>query len=163
MGILLGRQAERPLPGGRGSVTGGRGGECGRKAGSGLDHQGRDSVFGAAIDAGSEGDGGEGAPGEMRRERCSIALRDEAIYDLLMPTISVKLADELLTRLTEQAKARRVTKSWLIREGLVRVLSEQAADRTPSCYDLASDLAGAIKGLPKDLATNPKYMEGFGR
>ncbi len=79
-----------------------------------------------------------------------------------MPTISFKLPDDLLTRLTEQAKARRVTKSWLIREGLVRMLSEQTSDRTPSCYDLASDLAGAIQGLPEDLAINPKYMEGFG-
>jgi hypothetical protein len=27
---------------------------------------------------------------------------------------------------------------------------------------LAQDLAGAVKGLPKDLADNPKYMDGFG-
>ena len=82
---------------------------------------------------------------------------------MIVRTISLKLPDDLLARLTELAKARRVTKSWLIRESLVRVLSEQASDRTPSCYDLASDLAGAIKGLPEDLATNPKYMEGFGQ
>lgn len=25
------------------------------------------------------------------------------------------------------------------------------------------NLAGTVKGLPKDLAVNPKYMEGFGR
>ena len=31
-----------------------------------------------------------------------------------------------------------------------------------SCYDLARDLAGTVKGLPRDIATNPKYMEGFG-
>jgi hypothetical protein len=31
-----------------------------------------------------------------------------------------------------------------------------------TCYDLASDLAGSLKGLPRDLATNPKYLEGFG-
>ena len=29
-------------------------------------------------------------------------------------------------------------------------------------YDLARDLAGSLKGLPRDLAHNPKYMEGFG-
>jgi hypothetical protein len=28
-----------------------------------------------------------------------------------------------------------------------------------SCYDLASDLAGSVKGLPKDIADNPKYLE----
>jgi hypothetical protein len=32
-----------------------------------------------------------------------------------------------------------------------------------SCYDLARDLAGTVKGLPKDLADNPKYMKGFGQ
>ena len=34
--------------------------------------------------------------------------------------------------------------------------------RTPSVYDLGRDLIGSIKGLPADIATNPKYMEGFG-
>ena len=91
-----------------------------------------------------------------------IARQDGAYYYMSMQTISLKLPDDLLTRLTEQAKARRVTKSWLIRESLETALSEQASGRTPSCYDLASDLAGVIKGLPEDLATNPKYMEGFG-
>jgi hypothetical protein len=32
-----------------------------------------------------------------------------------------------------------------------------------SCFDLARDLAGILKGLPEDLAENPEYMEGFGR
>ena len=27
----------------------------------------------------------------------------------------------------------------------------------------ARDLAGSVKGLPCDLATNRKYLEGFGR
>jgi hypothetical protein len=36
------------------------------------------------------------------------------------------------------------------------------APGAPSCYELARDLAGAVKGMPKDLADNPKYMEGFG-
>jgi hypothetical protein len=33
----------------------------------------------------------------------------------------------------------------------------------PLLYDVAIDLADSIKGLPKDFATNSKYMEGFGR
>jgi hypothetical protein len=32
-----------------------------------------------------------------------------------------------------------------------------------SCYDLARDLAGKVKGLPKDLAANPAYLKGFGK
>ena len=76
-----------------------------------------------------------------------------------MRTISLKLPDDLLAQLAECAKARRVTKSALVREGLSRVLYE----RTSSCYDLAVDLAGVAKGLPEDLADDPKYWEGFGQ
>jgi hypothetical protein len=28
-----------------------------------------------------------------------------------------------------------------------------------SCHDLAHDLAGTVKGPPKDLADNPEYMD----
>ncbi len=78
-----------------------------------------------------------------------------------MRTISLKLPDDLLTDLADQARARRVTKSLLVREGLALLLYAQSA--TPSCYEVAHDLAGMVKGLPKDLADNPKYMDGFGQ
>jgi hypothetical protein len=80
-----------------------------------------------------------------------------------MRTISLKLPDNLLLLLTRTAKARRVTKSSLVRESLEKTLCEKRPARRVSCYDLAQDLAGVVKGLPKDLADNPKYMEGFGR
>jgi Ribbon-helix-helix protein, copG family len=76
-----------------------------------------------------------------------------------MRTISLKLPDDLLAQLADQAKARRVTKSALVREGLAKVLHAQSPS---SCYDLAVDLAGKLKGLPEDLADHPKYLEGFG-
>ena len=79
-----------------------------------------------------------------------------------MQTISLKLSDELLAQLESEAKARRVTKSFLIREGLEKALRQQSPSGGISCYDLARDLAGAVKGMPKDLASNPKYMDGFG-
>jgi predicted transcriptional regulator len=80
-----------------------------------------------------------------------------------METISLKLPDELLARLNNEAKARRVTKSRLVRESLEKALGKQPAGAAGSCYDLARDLAGSVKGLPEDLADNPKYMERFGR
>jgi hypothetical protein len=80
-----------------------------------------------------------------------------------MRTISVKLPDDLLAQLAREAKARRVTRSWLVRESLEKRLHERPTAGAVSCYDLARDLAGAVKGLPEDLAGNPKYMEGFGR
>jgi len=92
-----------------------------------------------------------------------IARENGAYYPEIMRTISVKLPDELLVQLTRQAKARRVTKSSLVRESLEKGLYEQPRAGAVSCYDLAHDLAGTVRGLPGDLADNPKYMEGFGR
>jgi predicted transcriptional regulator len=92
-----------------------------------------------------------------------IARENGAYYPVIMRTISVKLPDDLLAELAREAKARRVTKSSLVRESLEKGLNEQPAAGAVSCYDLARDLAGAVKGLPKDLADNPKFMEGFGQ
>jgi Arc/MetJ-type ribon-helix-helix transcriptional regulator len=92
-----------------------------------------------------------------------IARESGAYYAVNMRTISVKLPDELLAQLGREAKARRVTKSSLVRESLEKSLHGQLAAGAVSCYDLARDLAGSSKGLPKDLAENPKYMEGFGQ
>ncbi len=79
-----------------------------------------------------------------------------------MQTISLKLPDDLLAELEREARARRVTKSALVRQSLKEALRKRPRRREESCYDLARDLAGIVKGLPRDLAHNPKYMEGFG-
>jgi hypothetical protein len=79
-----------------------------------------------------------------------------------MRTISLKLPDNLLIQLDSEAKTRRVTKSWLVRESLEKALRKQSPAGAVSCYDLSRDLAGTVKGLPEDLAVNPKYMEGLG-
>ena len=63
----------------------------------------------------------------------------------------------------KEAKARRVTKSRLIRESLERELNGKRLAGAVSCYNLAHDLAGTVKGMPKDLAYNPKYMKDFGQ
>jgi hypothetical protein len=79
-----------------------------------------------------------------------------------MQTISLKLPESLLERLEEESRARRVNKSVLIRAALERELAEPSTKEQPSCYDLSRDLVGSIKGLPKDIATNPRYLDGFG-
>jgi len=60
-----------------------------------------------------------------------------------MKTISLKLPEDLLADLKREAKVNRVSQSALVRESVEK-------------------LAGMLKGLPRDLATNPKYMAGFG-
>ena len=79
-----------------------------------------------------------------------------------MQTISLKLPDDLLADLKREAKARRISKSALVRESVEAALRGRSRGNAASCYDLARDLAGTIKGLPRDLASNPKYMVGFG-
>ena len=79
-----------------------------------------------------------------------------------MRTISLKLPDDLLADLEREARARRITKSVVVRESLEAALRRRPRGRVASCYDLARDLAGIVKGLPLDLAYDPKYMEGFG-
>jgi Ribbon-helix-helix protein, copG family len=79
-----------------------------------------------------------------------------------MQTISLKLPDDLLAELEREARTRRITKSVLVRKSLHAALRGRPGPRSASCYDLARDLAGTVKGLPRDLAHNPKYMEGFG-
>jgi hypothetical protein len=78
-----------------------------------------------------------------------------------MQTISLKLPDDLLAQIEREAKAQGITKSLLVRDSVERALRHKPPGAS-SCYELARDLAGAVKGMPKDLADNPKYMEGFG-
>jgi len=79
-----------------------------------------------------------------------------------MQTISLKLPEDLLADLKREAKARRVSTSALVRESVEAALRNRSRRGAASCYDLARDLAGSVTGLPRDLASNPKYMEGFG-
>ena len=91
-----------------------------------------------------------------------------------MTTISLKLPEHLLLRLEKESRARRTTKSSLVRE----CLEQQLPDKPPpmdlpalppgeSFYDKALPIlkkAWARRGRGRrDLATNPKYLEGFGR
>jgi Arc/MetJ-type ribon-helix-helix transcriptional regulator len=79
-----------------------------------------------------------------------------------MRTISLKVPDDLLADLKREAKARRVSKSAVVRESVEAALRRRSRGSAGSCYDQARDLAGSVKGLPRDVGTNPKYMEGFG-
>ena len=79
-----------------------------------------------------------------------------------MTTISLKLPEHLLELLEKESRARGATKSSVVRECLENALGSREMPGHAHCYDLARDLAGSIKNLPRDLATNRKYMDGFG-
>jgi metal-responsive CopG/Arc/MetJ family transcriptional regulator len=79
-----------------------------------------------------------------------------------MRTITLKIPDHLAEQLDRSAAAAKTTRSAVVRAALEKSLGESETG-SGSCYDLAGDLMGSIKGLPADLATNPIHMEGFGR
>ena len=111
--------------------------------------------------------------GTDRNLTIGIAAESGAYYYSGMSSISLKLPGHLLARLNEECRARGTTKSSLVRECLENQLGEKAipADwpKPPpgeSAYDKALPILKKAwarnRKLPRDLATNPKYMKGFG-
>jgi hypothetical protein len=80
-----------------------------------------------------------------------------------MERINVRIDKRLKQTLEAEAREKGVPPSVIVR----RALEEHMRSRTPqpSCRDLAERLGliGSAKGLPADLSTNPKHMDGFGR
>jgi predicted transcriptional regulator len=79
-----------------------------------------------------------------------------------MTTLSLKLPDRIATRLKSEARARKSTPAKLAREVLEKGLPQCKLPPSTSVYDAIKEVIGSIRGLPRDLATNPKYMEDFG-
>jgi len=79
-----------------------------------------------------------------------------------MTTITCKLPEKLAAQLEALARTERRSKSALVREALENRLKAQRRRGQVTAYDLVKHLCGSIKDGPSDLATNPKYMEGFG-
>jgi predicted transcriptional regulator len=78
-----------------------------------------------------------------------------------MKTISLKLTDVLLRRLERTARERGQSKSDVIRSALQQYLNGASAVPPASALEAVEPWIGRVAG-PGDLATNPKYMEGFG-
>ena len=80
-----------------------------------------------------------------------------------MERINVRVNLQLKRQLEAEARERGVSPSDIVRQAL----EEHMQNRTPreSAYELAtrSGSLGSARGLPADLSTNPKHMEGFGR
>jgi hypothetical protein len=79
-------------------------------------------------------------------------------------TLSIKVPKAVKIRLQAVAKVRKVKASVLLREALDQVLASQDIAGSMSCYDLCRDLFEHLEGGgPKDLSTNKKYLEDFGK
>jgi hypothetical protein len=78
-----------------------------------------------------------------------------------MTVLTCKLPASLNTRLEAAARGRRVPKSKLVREALEALLPEAPAP-PPSLHDRMSGACGVIRSGRRDLASNPKHLEGLG-
>ncbi len=79
-----------------------------------------------------------------------------------MATISLKIPDELLSRMDAMARAKQTSRSALLREALEEKL-KAARRRAPlSLFEQSADLCGKGSSGLGDLASNPKHMDGFG-
>jgi hypothetical protein len=76
-----------------------------------------------------------------------------------MKTISLKIDAHLYTWLEKQSKKSGRSKSAITREALETSRRQKGA---PSCHDLMQEACGSFRSGVKDLATNKKYMKGFG-
>lgn len=79
-----------------------------------------------------------------------------------MKTISLKLPENLDVKLDRTAKQRKQSKSEVVREALEQFLHGGRRSSIVTVAELAGDLLGSAEG-PHDLATNPKYLEGYGK
>jgi Arc/MetJ-type ribon-helix-helix transcriptional regulator len=73
-------------------------------------------------------------------------------------TVTVKLQDRLLAEIETVARARRVSRSEVVRERL-----EQAESPTGSVWDRMQDLVIEEDRAPSDLASNKARLRGYGR
>lgn len=78
-----------------------------------------------------------------------------------MPTLTCKLSPELDARLAATSRARRTTKSVVVREILEAQLSARPARRQLRAYDLVKHLVGRLSG-PTDLSHHAGHLDDFG-
>jgi hypothetical protein len=74
--------------------------------------------------------------------------------------LTLKIDDSVDRWLNGEAKRLGRTKSEIVRQALLE--QQNGEKKRLSLHDRMKDLCGIIKGGPRDLSTNPKYMEGFG-
>lgn len=74
--------------------------------------------------------------------------------------MTLKIPPEMDAKLSAEARRRRVSKPQIAREMLEAGLEKTPARRV-SLHDRLRHVCGIARG-PKDLATNPKYLEGLG-
>ncbi len=79
-----------------------------------------------------------------------------------MKTLTLKLPQDLDTKLAAAARRQHRTKSAVAREALEAYLNGGKRAAQGTFLELAADLIGSLEG-PGDLSHNSKYMDDFGK
>ncbi len=81
-----------------------------------------------------------------------------------MNTLTIKIPAALEQALALATQREHLSKSELVRRALAAYVARPAgAPPFVSALEQAGDLVGCFQGGPKDLASNPKHMAGFGK
>ncbi len=83
--------------------------------------------------------------------------------DMSSHRITIRVPEALGQRLSSRSRMRGQSESELVREALENYLGQSKEER--SAYELAQEagLVGSVKRAPKDLSTNRRHFEGFGK
>ncbi len=83
--------------------------------------------------------------------------------DMATDRITVRLDPGQRRRLEARARRDGSSESEEIRRAIERYL--RSSEKPVTCYDLARRLGiiGRVRTSPRDLSTNRKYLQGFGR
>lgn len=72
-----------------------------------------------------------------------------------MKSLTVRLPDDLMSAITEESELRNVSLSDVVRESLVAYKVKRTGSNDTMA--LVEDLAGSVRGLPKDLSSRTKH------
>lgn len=83
--------------------------------------------------------------------------------DMSSHRITIRIPEILGQRLRNRSQIKGQTESDLVREALENYLGQSTKEA--SAYELAQEagLIGSVKRAPKDLSTNRRHFDGFGR
>lgn len=81
-----------------------------------------------------------------------------------MNVFTIKISAALERDIARAARRQRISKSELARRAMQQYVSRsEALSESRSAADLAGGLLGSIRGLPRDLSTNPGHLDDYGR
>ena len=81
-----------------------------------------------------------------------------------MSTLTLKINEQFEALISEGAQRARLSKSEWVRRAVL-AYSQQPVKKAKfvSAHDLAHEFCGVFKDGPSDLASNPRYMDDFGK